>query len=823
MKNKLSSWDWWNNQSNLVKNLICLSFLFLLPVVLSPDTILGDKEFMANDIVQWKGGAESLIQAREKYGYEPLWAHNMYGGMPAYFISYALSVTNIDSLISQWFYGIFPAATFWVGLTGLFFLFRFLSASHFASVFGAITVAFTTYIPIIIGAGHNSKFYAFNFIPWLFLGFFMILNGKKNFLLSLSVFALALSLELRAGHPQVTYYFGIVLAIVWLFDTIDSLKSGKTLEWAKKTSLFAMGAFLAIMSVLQPYWSKSEFTPYSTRGGSVVTESKGLNIDYAFAWSQGAGELLTLIIPNSYGGASGDGSYWGPKAFTSGPHYFGAIASLFLIIALVFYKGKWKWPFLIAGILTVLFSLGNHLLFFNELMYHYLPYFSKFRTPEMWLIASVFSFAVLSVLGFDELFKSDLSNKKWLYVLGGLFAFGLIVALTGNSVLSFEKEGEKQQIAEQIARTNRVSVNDPRVLNSATQVIKNQLIPQRKSAATADAWRMIFLVLIAGGVLFAYSKNKLNLEFASIALVLLASFDMVSVGKRYIPHYSKVPTGFQLDAKVKQQLNSLDEFIKTNQFDSTGIWPYRSFSIASNPFNNAAPSYYYPSIGGYTAVKIGAFQDLIDQALYTSEGYPNTAVLSMLNVKYVPIPQKVQLAQFSEAYSDQNGIVLELNTVLPKAWFVSDVRHSESGKDALNFVSNPNFEPQVSATVEGTYTTSNFELDSTSAAKVMTYEPRKIEVHTKNGHSGFLVLSEVFYPKGWKAFIDGKETPIYKTNFVLRGIEVPQGEHHISFTFNPTSFELGSKLSWAGTGIIWLLLALGIFISYKQSDKEIES
>ncbi|NCQ12134.1 MAG: YfhO family protein [Bacteroidetes bacterium] len=820
MKTAQNSWAWWDSQSAMVKNLISLAILFILPIFLSPDTILGDKEFMANDIVQWRGGAESIIQAREKYGYEPLWAANMYGGMPAYFISYQISVINIDTLVAYSFWRIFPAATFWVGLIGLFFLFRFLRLSHFASLFGAITIAFTTYIPIIIGAGHNSKFYAFNFIPWLFLGFFMILNGRKKWLLSIALFSLALSLELRAGHPQVTYYFGIVLAIVWLNDTFTLLKEKAYNAFLKKSGMFLAAVFIAVLSVVQPYWSKSEFTPFSTRGGSVLTDSKGLDIDYAFAWSQGWGELMTLIIPNSYGGASGDGAYWGPKAFTSGPHYFGALAVLFFVFGLVFYKGKWKIPFLVSGILTMLFSLGNNFLLLNELMYHYLPYFSKFRTPEMWLIATVFSFAIISVFGFQEVLNRGLDDKKWLYVTGGVLGFGLILSLASTSVLSFQKDGEKQQIAQQIASSNRVSVNDPRVQQSVNQVIKNQLLPAREKAASKDSWRFVILIVIGGAVLYLVSIKKLNTGMAGLSLVLVAAFDMISVGTRYIPHYSKIPTGFDQEAKVKQQLNSLDLYIKNNMLDSTGVWPYRSFPITANPFNNAAPSFYYPSIGGYTAVKIGAFQDLIDEALYNKEGMPNDRILAMLNVKYLPINQNASLPGYKVAHSDEAGVVLELEQTLPKAWFVFDVHKAESGKEALDYIKKDNFDPWSSSIAEGIDEEMDFDVEDNSVATVSKYEPRLIEIQTSNVHDGFMVLSEMYYPKGWTATLDGKEIPIYRTNFVLRGMKIPSGTHTVKLEFNPASYKIGTIISWIGTAMIWLLL-IGAFV-IERKPEEIE-
>jgi len=471
--------------------------------------------------------------------------------------------------------------------------------------------------------------------------------------------------------------------------------------------------------------------------------------------------------------------------------------------------------------MSMLFSLGNNFMFFNELMYHYLPYFSKFRTPEMWLIATVFSFAMISVFGFQEVLNRGLDDKKWLYVTGGVLGFGLLLSLASTSVLSFQKEGEKQQIAQQIASSNRVSVNDPRVQQSVNQVIKNQLLPAREKAASKDSWRFVFLILIGGAVLYLVSINKLNTGIAGLLLVLVAAFDMISVGTRYIPHYSKVPTGFDQAAKVKQQLNSLDLYIKNNMLDSTGVWPYRSFPITANPFNNAAPSFYYPSIGGYTAVKIGAFQDLIDEALYNKEGMPNDRILAMLNVKYLPINQNASLPGYKVAHSDEDGVVLELEQTLPKAWFVFDVHKAESGKEALDYIKKDTFDPWSSSIAEGIDDGMDFDVEDNSIASVSKYEPRLIEIQTSNPHDGFLVLSEMYYPKGWTATLDGNEIPIYRTNFVLRGMKIPSGTHTVKLEFNPASYEIGTTLSWIGTGIIWLLL-IGALVMERKSE-EIDS
>lgn len=813
-----TGWAWWDAQKPYVQTVICLAFLFVLPLFVSPDTILGDKKFLASDIVQWRGGAQSIIEAREKYGYEPLWAPNMYGGMPAYFISYLYDVSNIDTLIAYGLEAIFPANFFWVGLAGFFFLFRYVGAGHFASVFGALTLAFTTYIPIIIGAGHNSKFAAFNYISWVLLGFFMILNSDKRKLLALGIFALALSLELRAGHPQVTYYFVILMGIIWLFDVIKLVKEKSWNVLLEKNALFLGAAIIAVISVVQPYWSKTEFTPYSTRGGSVTNTSSGLDLDYAMAWSQGWGELLTLAIPNSYGGASGDGTYWGPKPFTSGPHYLGALAFLFFIFGIMYYKGRYKTPLLIGVVFSVLFSLGNNFLWFNELFFNYFPYFSKFRTPEMWLLASVFGMTFIAVFGLDYLLNKPITDKKWIYATAGSLALGLFLALAGSGLLSFEKDSERRQIAEQIARSNNVSVNDPRVQQSAAQYVNNRLKPERKKAAQTDAWRFVILITLGGALTYAVSEKKIKPAFAALGILALAAYDMISVGKRYIPEHSKVPANFSQEAKVKQQLTSLDEFIRDNILDETETWPYRAYPIASNPFNNAAPSFYYPSIGGYTAVKIGAFQDFINEALNDADGLPRTTMLAMLNVKFMSIPQQVQLPGFHLVHKDKNGVVLALNDVLPKAWFVLETQAVQTAKDALEAIKSDSFNPATTAIVEGLKKNYATHPESQQEVHVTRYEPRFIEIHTKHEEDAFLVLSEVFYPKGWKAELDGIEIPIYKTNFILRGFEIPSGEHTLKLSFNPASHELGKTISWAGTIGIWLIFVIGLLLSYRKPE-----
>src|SRR5699024_606625 len=243
-------------------------------------------------------------------------------------------------------------------------------------------------------------------------------SHSKRKWLGLFAFALATALQLRGGHPQVTYYFLYLLLFWWLFDTWNRYKKDELKEWAQRTGLMIAGGLLAILSALEGYLALYQYSHYSTRAGSALAASGGgLSMEYAFKWSQGFSELLTLIIPKLFGGASGM-AYWGPKPFTSGPHYLGAITFVLALIGIIRYKKKIKWLFLGAGVLTMLFSLGFHFKLLNAVMFHYVPYFAKFRTPEMWLMVSVFCFSVLAVFGIRALLTLAMdhsNNLKLLY------------------------------------------------------------------------------------------------------------------------------------------------------------------------------------------------------------------------------------------------------------------------------------------------------------------------------------------------------------------------------------------------------------------------
>jgi len=805
--------DFISGLSDKTQHGIALLILFLLPLILYSAIFFGGKKFMGSDTLQWRAGAQSVIEYIHHHdGQHPLWDTNMFSGMPSYVIHNPPPPPNVDSLVKWWSGNAMPIPFLWILLFGAYVFFVIQGIRPFSSALGSILISFTTYIPIIIEAGHTNKFIAFCFVPWMFVGYYLVSRSEKK-LLAFFLFALGLTLELRAHHPQVTYYFLYLLGFWWMYDTWLFYKKDQIKEWIQRTGIAVGAGILSILCSIDVYWRLYEYAHYSTRGGSTLgaSHTAGLTMQYAFSWSQGIGELFTLIIPGLYGGASGQ-AYWGPKPFTSGPHYFGAIAFVLALIGLFRYRNKLKYLFFGVGTLTMLFSLGSHFKLLNSFMFNYVPYFNKFRTPEMWLIVTVFCYSVLAVYGIQALFdiaRDQRQSIKELYLpLGIALGLGLIFTFGSSSLLSFEKPGEVQQYAQRLAQQNNISPNNPQVQNRVQSFINSRLKPKRKNMASRDATRYLVLVLLTGGLIIGFVNKKVSKGYFLAGLILLAAYDMLRVDARYTSEDNMVPDRISAERVIQQREQPSDKFI-VQHIDSGEGYPYRVYPLNQNPFNNAIPCYFYPSIGGYTGAKLAHYQDLIDQFVTNDNGSPGfqrrtQPILDMLNVKYVTLSQTLSLEGYTQVF-DQNGhYVYRNDNVLPKAFFVDSVETVASPQEAVDHMKpNAGFNPHTEAIVE-TSDAITTTTDSTASVSVKSYSAKTMELSTSSSSKRFLVLSEIYYPAGWHATIDGNPAKIYKTNFVLRGLQVPSGHHTIKMTFEPTSNVWGGRLAWIGHIFLWI-------------------
>ncbi len=807
--------DLWEKLSLKWKHTIGVAILLLLPTFLFPDVFWGDQRFVGHDTIQWRASSESIIAERETTGEEPLWSANQFSGMPAYLVSYRKMVPNIDNLIALP-ETLYPASFFWILLIGMY---AFLLCSGFkpaSAVLGSILVGFSTYMPIIIGAGHNSKMVALSFIPWLMFGYSMLRRDDRNKWLSAFVFTGAFILQLRAGHPQITYYFMFLLGLWFLYDLIQASREGRIKSFYPVMAFVVIAGLVTLLANAQPYWSIYEYSPYSIRGGGTVAapESTGLDMEYAFRWSQGWGELLTLLIPNAYGGAE---AYWGPKSGTSGPHYFGAVTMIFLILGLWKSTFKLKWVFFAAGVLSVLFAVGENFASLNGFMFQYFPLFNKFRAPETWLVLAGFTFPIIALAGFEYVLNkaNEIKLKDWFPALAPVMLIALVFAFGSGAMLSFEKPGQFDQLVEQVASANQVSPSDSRVQQQVLGFINNTLKPERETLASADSLRLLILVTLSVGVIIAVSFRKIGAGVASLILIAVSGYDLISVGQRYANEKSLASKEFDAAAIVEQTRRPVDTWLAEN-VKTDEPWSYRVFPLADNAFNNAIPSYFYPSLGGYSGARMATYDDLMSRSIFVGEFGINVGVLNMLNTKYLTYGPGLSIPGWEQIQEFEGMAVYENSRVLPKAWFVGQVDQVLNAELSLAKINQFNFDPARMAVVETDSRLPEIVVDSTAIAGITEYSGRIIRIETnRSTGSGLLVLGELYYPKGWTATINGEPTEIFKTNFALRGIIVPEGTNTVELRFDPQSHTLGTTLAYAGHGI-WLLFGVMAFVSMRK-------
>ena len=819
--------------SSRTQHLIALGLLFIVPLILFFPSTIGGKEMQRHDITQWRAGAESIIDYREEFGEEPLWSKNMFGGMPSFVISTARQVPHFDTIIKPFFNKWYPAFEYWVLLAGMYVLLTLMGFRPWIAVTGSIIYGLTTYFPIIIMAGHTSKFFALALAPWMLVGYWII-TRSPHILRGLLVFSIAVSLEFRAGHPQITYYFLFVLLFVWLFDVWNGLKTKEQQKWIKLTLVLLVGGLIGAAGNAEKLIPLQEYAQYSIRGGSDISETTGLDKSYAFAWSQGIKESLTLLLPNAFGGASPN--YWGPKTVTSGPHYLGFLAIPFIIFGLIKRRDYTPFAFLSIGVLALFFSWGENFSTFNNHAFNTIPFFDKFRAPETWLVISSFSASILVAYGLEALpkFKPDKFSltkvRVPLIVIAGVFGF----AFLSYSSLDYTNPQEVDRIANQIAQQNQVSPSNAQVRSQAANFVQQRLVPERKDLARADFIRFGLLSVVLLGLLYAYFSAKLSYTVVLLLLFGLQGYDLLQVGIRFVPESGFTRQNPYDSAFMERQARPLDRFIQENIYDENGIYEHRVLPLLDNPFNNAVPSYFYPTIGGYSGAKLSLFQDVFmsnNAALFDGPLGINLDLLRLFGTKYITYGGGLNVPGIVPVYSTEQGSVYEVQNILPKAFFVDSVRLVNSGPEAFDYLKNPAridfsstalveqvdlWQDQAAGRIKGL--SSSSLVDSTSLATVTRYTGAELEVRIRRSSPGFLVINEMYYPAGWKALLNGEEIQIYKTNYFLRGLIIPPGEHELTLDFKPSSFSQGILISWLSVAL-QLLLGLWVGIMWYRSKE----
>jgi hypothetical protein len=795
--------------------LLLVAAAFYSPVWLEGKTIHG------GDVVSWRANAEALIEYQEQTGERALWAPNVFSGMPAYLINYGIVVPQLDTLVNSLRGALWPIEHVFLLMAGVYFLIVYLRRDSLAGLLGAVGFGFTTYIPILLAAGHQTKFVALAYAPFVVLAFVYALRNPS--LLAGLLFAAALSLQLRAKHPQITYYVMMVLFIWWIVELIGAVREDAATPFAKSTGWLALGTGLALLMVAQPYLATYQYKQFSTRASEAATAGAqgggAMAWDYAMRWSQGIKEIVTLVIADAFGGAGQ--TYWGPKPFTAGPHYVGGVMAALAGLALWQVRRRVVWGLGAAAGMTMLFAFGRHAEWLNRLMFNYFPFFDAFRAPETWLSSTALLLAVLAGFGLDYALRREPArgrrknrpdSRQRPILIAFAVAFGAVALLwlVRDTAFDFEKPNEEQRIVQAIQRQNpNLSAQNQRVQQAVRQEIQRRK-DQRRTNFTTDAQRTLFFLFVAGGVLVLYRRETIQPWVAGFIVVGLVTVDLWGVDQRYLgsDQYSSGQ-----DAAQEIPTYAFDRFIKQQREAAGGPGHFRVLSLAEgNPTNTARPSYHYQQIGGYHGAKLQRYQDYLDHILQISRGGPpNENALDLMNTRYIVARQQLPGTEVVHRSQQSGVLVLRNPDAVPRAFLVGQTDVVPDPQATWQRIRSSDFDARQTALLPEPLDRPVTPIDSASTATVELerYTPAEIEWTVQTDAPRLLVASEVHYPAGWNAYLDGESVPIHRVNYLLRSVHVPEGEHRLVMRFEPAVDRIGTWVAGVATaldygGILWL-------------------
>lgn len=820
--------------------LAVVAFLVITMLYFAP--LMGGKELRQSDINNWKGMSKEILDFRQKTGEQTFWTNSMFGGMPAYQISAEYTanlVQYIDKIITL---GLpVPANYVFLFMAGFYFLLITLKVDKKVSIVGAVAFAFSSYFFLFIVTGHNSKAHAIGYMAPVIAGILMTYRGRV--IAGAAVTALALALELYANHLQITYYL-MMLAILLVFSELFlSVKEKRVAGFIKASSLLAVAAGLAILSNITNLWATQEYGKYSTRGPSELTSDKenqttGLDRDYITQWSYGVGESLTLLIPDFKGGASEPigrsnkdalkdvdpnmkqyvtnyGSYFGDQPFTGGPLYIGAILILLFVVGLFIVKGPLKWWLLIATALSLMLSWGHNFMSFTNLFLDLVPGYDKFRAVTTVLVIAEFTIPLLAIITINKMIiEKDFyqqNKKRLMYAMGSLIGLTFLIAITPGTFTNFYTSQEYDQVRQSV----KGQQNSQELLDNFFAAVSTA----REHILVSDAVRSLMFLIFAAALIWGFLRYRFKNEIFIYGLLALILMDLVTVDRRYL----------SADDFVKKSANVIpfpkspaDEMIQQDTTKS-----YRVLNIGANTFNDASTSYYHQSIGGYHGAKLKRYKELIDNSL-SGEIATLKSVLQKQDSSVLSIVfSQPAINMLNTKYIILKGDTtpLENKGALGNAWYVTSekmVANADSEIAAIN-----KFDPRSTVIIDERFKDKmngfSFNNRDSSAQIILTdYKPNHLTYKSSGKSDQLAVFSEIYYDKGWNAFIDGKPSDYFRANYVLRAMRVPAGDHTVEFKFEPEVVSTGEKISFGSSLLLIILLCYAIYSEIGIQKKNIK-
>lgn len=807
-------------------------FLAISLVYFSP--LLEGKKLQQHDVAMWKGMSKEIADYRESTGEEALWTNSMFGGMPAWQIwvkykgNLVYFINKVVTLNLP-----YPANAVFLYFLGFLVLLLVLRVNPWVSLAGAIAYGLSSYFFIILGAGHISKAYAIGYMAPVLAGIILTFRGKywQGALLT----AVALALEIKAGHLQITYYLLLLVVVYGIFKLVEAVQQKQLPNFAKAGAYLLVAAILAVLTHSTNLWATYEYGRDTMRGKPELTKDKdikssGLDKDYITAWSYGVGETWSLMIPNAKGGASAQigkqkaldkadrnyrqsisqqSAYWGDQPGTSGPVYVGVIAVFLFILGLFIVNTNLRWALLAATILSIMLAWGKNFMPLTDLFIDYFPGYNKFRAVSMILVIAELTIPLLAFLALDKIIKNPeliRKNMKTFYISLGLTG-GLLFLfyILPTAFFSFLSDFEETQFSSMLQGKDAGQM----------AAFMSSLEDVRIAIFKADALRSLLFVIAAAGILFAFIYGKIKKGWLIAGIAVLVLVDMVPVDQRYLNNDKfvrarLVEVPFSPTPADRQILQDKDP-------------DFRVLDITSSTFNDSRCSYFHKSIGGYHGAKLQRYQDLIEYYIqpeismitntFSGEGitfdrilemFEKQQVLGMLNTRYVIYNPDAQPLRNSSAFGN--------------AWLVNDYKIVATadeeiaalGKNDLKntAIIDQRFAEQINGKV--------LSVDRTASISLASYAPNQLTYQFNAQSEQLVVFSEIYYNKGWNAYIDGDKVPHFRANYVLRAMTIPAGKHTIDFKFEPKVWAIGERVSFASSLLLILLVLGGLFVEVRK-------
>jgi len=791
--------------------------LFIVAALAYFTPVLQGKVIFQSDIAQYTGMAKEQIDFKKRTGEEPYWTNSAFGGMPTFQLGAQYPHNYIKKLDLALRFLPRPADYLFLYLLGFYILLCCLKVDYRLAVLGALAFGFSTYLIIILGVGHNAKAHAIAYLPMLLGG--IILVFRKQYVWGFILTALAMALEINANHYQMTYYFMLLVLILGTVYLVDAIRKKQLKHYFISVALLLVAVLLGVATNATSLLATKEYADWSTRSKSELTiapdgtpkeNTGGLSKEYITQYSYGITESLNLFIPRMFGGSNSEDLgqdsktfdyliekgisktqaldfttglplYWGDQPGTSAPAYVGAVLFFLFFLGLFLVENKAKWWILGGVIMSLILSWGKNFSLLTDFMIDYFPLYDKFRAVSSIQVILELCVPILSILALAALFDASIEKAKKLKALKISFFISIgIGILIFSSKGLFHFEGASDAYLEQ---------------NYGNELMM-MIRLDREAVYTSDTLRSLLYVLLVAIVLWFFIKEKINKNILVLLIGLLVLFDLVGVAKRYVNDddfvRQKAMTAPFPETPIDQQLKQDPEI-------------FRVFNPAEG-LNGASTSFYHQSIGGYHAAKPAKIQDLFDFHIYSG----NLNVLNMLNVKYV-IQQDKEGNTYPAENSDTNG----------NAWFVKKLDKVNSADEEIMALKALDTKSTAVVNIQKFANVKRFEyqIDSLASIKLLNYSPNHLTYEADNLNLGLAVFSEMYYEKGWNAYIDGVLKTHFRVNYALRALEIPEGKHKIEFKFEPQVIKTGSTIVLASTGLLGLLILTAIGFSFRRSRK----